>query len=164
MGNQVYFTSSDSCHLFEISKKQEAKEVYKKAAQKKLKNRDGGVVQIGAHIYGHSEPGMWVCQEIKTGNVEWDDRDNFKCASGSLVSADGMLYLFSDEGDVGLALADPTAKDLKLASQFKLPITSKIPGTRRSSSASRTWSHPAIANGHLYLRDHEYIFVFKIAK
>ncbi len=159
-GTRVYATTSDASHSFEIDVKQTAEEKFKKANWKKLKNRDGGVVLVGDHIYGHSEPGMWVCQDFKTGDQAWAERNDFKCDSGSIIAADGMLYLYTDEGKVGLADAD--SKGFNLVSQFKIPEMSKIQPNRQTSKDSRTWTNPAIANGHLYLRDHEFIFAYKI--
>ena len=81
----------------------------------------------------------------------------------TLTSADGMLYLYTDKGEVGLAEADP--KDFNLVSQFKIPQRSKYikgPEARSSSQSSGAWSYPVIANGHLYLRDGELIFCYEI--
>src|SRR5439155_12461291 len=38
-------------------------------SNKQVQNRDGGMVRVGEHLYGHSEVGGWVCQEFKTGKV-----------------------------------------------------------------------------------------------
>ncbi len=161
-GNLVYSTTSDASHCFEIGAKQGAEEKFAKKNWKKLKNRDGGVVLVGDHIYGHSEPGMWVCQEFNTGDQIWSERNDFKCTSGSVIAADGMLYLYTDQGTVGLVDADPKA--FNLVSQFKIAARSNIPQMRQTSKDSLTWANPAIANGHLYVRDHEYIFAYKLTK
>jgi outer membrane protein assembly factor BamB len=163
-GNQIYVTAgyNAGCRLVEINKKQEATEKYPKNKFKKLKNTHGGVVLVGDHIYGHSEPGMWVCQDFKTGNVEWDENVKLKCTSGAITAAEGKLYFYTDDGEVGLVDADP--KGFTLISSFTIPVKSEIPQMRPSSRASRIWAHPVIANGMLYLRDHEYIFAFRIGK
>ena len=164
-GDLVYATSGygGGCHLFEINKKNDtAIEQYAKKIFKKIKNTHGGVVLIGDHIYGHSEPGMWICQEMKIGNVEWDENVQLKGSSGSITAAEGKLYLYSDDGEVGLVDADPKA--FNLVSSFTIPVRSKIPQELPRSRGSKTWAYPVIANGHLYLRDHEYIFAFKITK
>jgi outer membrane protein assembly factor BamB len=161
-GNQVYVTSGygGGCHLFDIGKDQKASEQYAKKTFKKVKNTHGGVVLIGEYIYGHSEPGMWICQEMKTGNIEWDENVQLKCGSGAVTAADGKLYLYTDDGEVGLVDADP--KGFNLVSSFTIPVKSMIPQMRKTSQSSRIWAHPVIANGNLYLRDHEYLFAFKI--
>src|SRR5439155_22000618 len=78
--NLVYVTSGygGGCHLFEITGKDgafKARDLYKPRQQKAVKNTNGGVVLIGDHIYGHSETQTWVCQDLKTGNVKWTERD-----------------------------------------------------------------------------------------
>jgi outer membrane protein assembly factor BamB len=160
--NQVYVTSgfNGGCHLFDIGMDQKTTERYAKKTFKKVKNTHGGVVLIDDHIYGHSEPGMWICQEMKAGNIEWDENVQLKCASGAVTAADGKLYLYTDDGEVGLVNADP--KGFNLVSNFTIPVKSMIPQMRQTSRSSRIWAHPVIANGQLYLRDHEYIFAFKI--
>jgi hypothetical protein len=162
-GNQVYMSSGygGGCHLFDIDKNQTAKEIFKKPIFKKVKNTHGGLVLIDGHIYGHSEPGMWICQEFnKTGAIAWDENLQLKGNSGSITAAEGKLYLYSDEGEVGLVDADPKA--FNLVSSFTIPMKSTIPQKLSTSRSAKMWTHPVIANGHLYLRDHEYIFAFKI--
>lgn len=163
-GNLVYHTTNDSCHLFEINKMQQAKDLYPKKIQRKVKNRDGGVVLVDGHIYGHSETQSWICQDLKTGENSkpdgWREQNKFQCSSGSVVAADGMIYAYTDEGDVGLIEATP--KNFNLISSFTIPEKSKIPANRKTSRSSKMWAHPVIANGVLYVRDHEYIFAFKI--
>lgn len=163
-GNQVYITSgySGGCHLFEIGNNQVAAEKYAKSKWKKVKNTHGGVVEIDGFIYGHSEPGMWVCQNLKDGDVEWSENVALKCASGAITAADGKLYLYTEDGDVGLVDAD--SKAFNLVSGFTIPVKSLIPAMRATSKSSRIWAHPVIANGVLYLRDHEYLFAYKITK
>jgi outer membrane protein assembly factor BamB len=161
-GNQVYMTTNiDGCRLFEIGKDQKATDAYKKTTFRKLRNGHGGVVLVGDCIYGHSEPGAWICQDLKSGAQEWDEPVQLKCnASGSLIAADGMLYLYTDDGRVGLVPANPKA--FNLVSSFDIPVKSNIPRIRPSSGKAQNWTHPALANGVLYLRDHEYIFAFDV--
>ena len=82
------------------------------------------VVLIGDHIYGHSETNMWICQEMKTGELAWYERNRFDCGSGAIVAADGMLYLLTDDGDV--VLVDATPKAFTPISNFKLPAQSVL--------------------------------------
>jgi outer membrane protein assembly factor BamB len=134
--------------------------MYSKKNQKAVKCTHGGVLLIGEHIYGHTEPGAWVCQDFEKGDVSWTERDQLNCKSGSITSAEGLLYLYSDEGDVGLVEADPKA--FKLISSFKVPETSQYPAMRQTSKQAKVWSHPVIANGHLFLRDAEFIYCYDI--
>lgn len=163
-GNLVYVTAGygGGCHTFEIGPGGKVQDLFKKAAQNKVRSVHGGVVLIDGKIYGHTDPGRWICQDLKTGKVEWDDGEALASASGTLIAADGMLYLYSEEGEVGLAKATPQGGALSLVSQFKLPQLSKYPKSRPTSTQSRAWNHPAIADGKLYLRDCEYLYCYVI--
>jgi hypothetical protein len=162
--NLVYVTSGGTpggarCHLFELDKNFKATEQFSKENQKTVKNNHGGVVLIDGFIYGHSYGLGWICQEMKSpGDVIWNEKQAFTCASGSITAADGMLYLYSDKGEVGLV--EPNSKAFKLVRQFMIPEKSKIPQKRTTSRGSKIWTHPVIADGRLHLRDHEFIFCF----
>ena len=52
---------------------------------------------LGDHVYGHSESKGWVCLDLKTGQVAWNEKS--KQQKGSICAADGMLYLRSEAGD-----------------------------------------------------------------
>ena len=159
--NLVYVSTQNGvtgCHLFALDKSFKAKDLYSKANQKVMKNNHGGVVLIGDHVYGHSERSGWVCQEFKTGDQV--SVKTLDAHSTSLTAADGMLYFFTDDGVASLVEATP--KMFTEISSFKLPERSKIPDTRATSRKSKTWAHPVVANGHLYLRDHDLLFCFDV--
>src|SRR5262249_34407184 len=139
----------------------EAKELYKPRNQKAVKDRHGGVVLVGDYVYGHSDPKSWVCQDFKTGEVVWSDRDKLECQSGATSAVDGLLYLYSGEGTAVLRKASP--KGWEEHGRFELPQKSKVSETRRTSQHAKTWAHPVIANGRLYLRDQELLFCFDIS-
>jgi outer membrane protein assembly factor BamB len=144
--------------LFKLTSKDDtttAERVY--TQNKTLVNHHGGVVRIGEHIYGHTDTGnKWVCIEYKNepdGTV-WEDNTLDK---GSLIAADGHLYCYGErKGTCVLVEASP--KGWKETGRFEIPETSKHP--RR---AGAIWAHPVVANGRLYLRDHELLFCYDIA-
>jgi len=159
----VYVTylseSLSNCHRFALDPSFKVKELYSEKSQNALKNNHGGVVLLGDSVYGYSERAGWICQDFKTGKPRWIEREALE-AGGSIISADGLLYLYSDEGE--LVLLEPNPKEWTEISRFKIPETSKTPTTRATSSRSGIWAHPAIANGHLFLRDHELIFCYDV--
>ncbi len=161
--NFVYVTIGDGhgCHRFEIGKNFQPTETYGKKEQKSTKNYFGGVVLIAGKIYGHSEGLGWVCQDLKSGKIVWNERDAFETRSGATMAVGDMLYLLSQEGQVGLVKASREKFDL--VSEFKLPQLSAFPQMRPSSKDSAVWSHPVVANGRLYLRDCELIYCYDIA-
>ena len=68
-----------------------------------------------------------------------------------LTYADGMLYLYTDDGS--MALAKPGDTTLELAGTLKIDE----PGRRQ------TWAHPVVLDGRLYLRHGDGISVYDVA-
>jgi len=165
-GDLVYVTAGygAGCRLLKITGKDgkfEAEEQYSTKAQKSLKNQHGGVVLVGDHVYGHSERLGWVCQDFKTGKNVWEEEAKLECeASGSILAADGCLYLYSDQAEVALLKTTPDGWDEQ--GRFPLPQKSDAPKTRATSSRAQIWTPPVIANGRLYLRDQELLFCFDV--
>ena len=151
--NHVYVTSGYGvgCNLFKVTHEGsqfKAQEVY---ANKDVQNHHGGVILIGEHIYGHSDSKGWVCQEFKTGKIVWQNRGMGK---GSLVYADGHLYLRSEGGKGVVALVEATPESYKETSRFDQP----------DRSNRNSWPHPVIANGKLYLRDQASLLCYDVKK
>lgn len=130
--------------------------VEKIASNKEVQNRDGGMVLVGDHLYGHSERGGWVCQEFKTGKVVWSDAESL--GRGTISAADGRLYCCAEKGGT-VVLVEPSPMEWKEKGRLKLPRESK---QRRPSGG--LWTHPAIAGGKLYIRDQELLLCFDVKK
>ncbi len=162
-GDIVYVTTGNGhgCRAFQFGADLKPVQIIAKANQNKFKNNHGGVVLVDGNIYGHSENSVWACQELKKpGKILWTEKDDLKARSGSIASAEGMLYCLSQEGQVGLVEANPKA--WTKISEFELPEKSKLRETLVTARQSGVWAHPVIANGHLFLRDTELIFCFDI--
>jgi outer membrane protein assembly factor BamB len=161
-GDLVYVTAGENagCNLLKITGAA-AKETYSKPSQKVMNNDHGGVVLVGDHLYGFSDGLGWVCQEFKTGNEIWSERDKLD-GKGSLTCADGHLYLLSDDGEMVLLKVNAQQWDEK--GRFTLPEKSKFranPDVPRAIRAG-VWTHPVVANGRLFVRDQELIFCFAV--
>jgi outer membrane protein assembly factor BamB len=156
----VYATAgySAGCDLLKVSRagdKFEAKQLYSKENRKNMKNQHGGVVLVGDFVYGFSDYQGWVCQKLMTGDNVWENKTN-KVERGSLTCADGYLYCYAEStGEASLVAANPKALDLK--GKFKIPRETKIP-----RQAGHIWTHPVVANGHLFLRDQDLIFCYDV--
>jgi len=112
----------------------------------------GGVVEIDGYIYGsnwlNNGNGNWCCIEWETGKKMWEEHWNCK---GSIVAADGMLYLYDEKkGFVGLAKVTPEKFDL--VSSFQ--VTQGRPGP--------FWAHPVIHDKVLYLRHNNVLMAYDI--
>ncbi|HEY7329898.1 MAG TPA: PQQ-binding-like beta-propeller repeat protein [Gemmataceae bacterium] len=120
-----------------------AKEVYHTNV---LANHHGGVVRIGDAVYGTNNNAL-VCIDFKTGQTKWQDRSVGK---GSIAAADGRLYVRSEDGPVALVDADPAG--YKEEARFKQP----------DRSGKKSWPHPVIAGGRLYLRDWNVLLCYDV--
>ena len=120
----------------------EAREIY---FNRNMRNHYSTSVLIGDYLYGYSSR-ILTCMSFKTGEVAWRDRSVGK---GQIIYADGHLYLLSEDGDVGLVEATPSAYQEK--SRF---------GIGRGDYP--TWALPAIANGKLFLRDQDALYCYNI--
>lgn len=159
-GNLAFFTSGygAGCELIkiEVSDTGDFKATPVYTRNQVLANHHGGIIRMGDHIYGHSDTGnRWVCIDYKE---DATDPVSFhaKFDKGSVVAAEGLLYLYGQsKGTVALVEAGP--KGWVEKGRLEIPQKSKFP--RRSGLI---WTHPVIAGGKLYLRDHELLFCYDI--
>ncbi len=112
---------------------QSAEEVY---FLRKLQSHHGGAVRIGDFVYSNGG-GVLMCIDYSTGDIVWEARSVGK---GSLVAADGMLYVLSEGHQVALVEANP-AKYVEHG-RFKI-----------DSHGRPSWAHPVVCGGRLYIRD-----------
>lgn len=151
--SSVFVTSGYGvgCNMFRVNAaggQFKAAQVY---ANKVMVNHHGGVVRLGEHLYGYSDGKGWVCQEFKTGNMIWSEKS--KLGKGSIAAADGRLYLRNeDNGVVVLLEASPQA--YKECGRLEQPGRSDL----------RSWPHPVIANGKLYLRDQDVLLCYNVKR
>jgi outer membrane protein assembly factor BamB len=151
--NFVYVTTSYGvgCMLVEIADDNSVEKVYD---NKTMKNKHGGVILVGDHLYGYSDDVGWVCQEFKTGKRVWRERGEL--GKGSITYAEGRFYcLGEDEGDV--VLIEESTEGWKEQGRFKL-----APQTKLRKPQGKIWTHPVICDGKLYLRDQDLLFCFNI--
>ncbi len=111
----------------------------------------GGVVLLGNNIYGanhqSSPPDAWVCVDWTTGKTLWTSRWNSR---GSIVSADGMLYIFEEKSG-HVALVKPGNSKLDIVSEFKI-----------TQGEGPFWAHPVINKGRLYIRHGNALMAYNI--
>jgi outer membrane protein assembly factor BamB len=122
---------------------------------KKMQNQHGGVIIHQGAIYGANggnEGGSLVCLELSTGKVLWDERDHpeRRVTKGSILLADGRLYYRTESGTV--LLLEPNPKEYTERGRFEQP----------DRTARPAWAHPVIANGKLYIRDHDLLLCYDV--
>lgn len=128
-----------------------AREVY---FTNRMQNHHGGMIVVDGCLYGANggnSGGYLVCLDFMTGNVLWDERRSERRApKGSVAFADGRLYYRTEEGT--MLLIEPNAQQYIERGRFEQPERSRNPA----------WAHPVIANGRLYLRDHDLLLCYEI--
>ncbi len=121
---------------------QQAEEVY---FERKFQCHHGGIVKIGDYMYSNAG-GALTCMKFKTGEIIWQARSSGK---GSLIAADGMLYLLGEGHEV--ALAEATPEEYREHGKFKL-----------QEHGRPAWAHPVISDGVLYIRDQKSLTAYDI--
>ncbi|MGH9314382.1 MAG: PQQ-binding-like beta-propeller repeat protein [Vicinamibacterales bacterium] len=119
-----------------------AKELYFTAD---MRTHHNTAVLVGDHMYGFSSS-ILTAMKFDDATVAWKNRSVGK---GSLVAAEGQLYLFGENGVAGLADATPQAYRERGRFQIK---SGNLP----------TWTHPVVSDGRLYLRDQDSIYAYDV--
>jgi hypothetical protein len=112
-----------------------------------MRNHHSSSVLVGDHLYGFSSA-ILTALRFADGVPAWKDRSVGK---GSLVFAEGHLYLFSENGVVGLA--DATPSGYRETGRFTI-----------QPAGLPTWAHPIISGGRLYIRDQDTIYAYDVKK
>ena len=111
-----------------------------------LGHQMGHVMKFGDYIYGPGERTNWYCVDWRTGKIMYS---NNSLAVGNIIAADGMLYIYSDRGE--MALVKPNHEKFEIVSRFNVPL-----GTETH------WAHPSIHKGVLYIRHGNTLMAYKI--
>jgi outer membrane protein assembly factor BamB len=119
-----------------------------KWADKTLDCQMQGTVLIDGYIYGTAQSANkgLVCLEWKTGKPMWNAP---AVGMGVVVAADGMLYVYGQDGTMHLVKPNPAA--FEPVSQFTI-----------SEGTNEHWAHPTIANGRLYIRHGDVLLAYDI--
>lgn len=144
---RVFFTSAYNTGgaQFELTvngPKMNSRETY---FVKEMDNHHGGVVLVSDAIYGFGG-NVLACVDWNTGDVKWRERSVGK---GAVISANGDLYLLSENNVVGLAVASPEG----YVERGRFRIEDK---------GRPSWAHPAISDGKLYIRNQDALMVYDI--
>jgi outer membrane protein assembly factor BamB len=150
IGDRVFFSASyDTGALLIRLKKDGADEVWDD--EDVMQNHYGTCLHRDGFLYGfhgRQETGASLrCIDLKTKKVRWT-REQFGC--GSMVLAEGHLFILTERGDLVLAEATPNGyREKARASVFHaLPCRAQI----------------AMANGRLYARDESRLVCFDLKK
>jgi outer membrane protein assembly factor BamB len=100
----------------------------------------------GEHLYGFDNTTL-KCISVGDGSVAWAKRGFGK---GSVIAADGLLFVLSDDGVLALVEATPSAFTEKGRTQALKP------------EGGRAWTAPALSDGRVYVRNHAEIVAYDV--
>ena len=111
----------------------------------RFKNHYSTSIYLEGFIYGFDNA-LLKCIDAGSGEQKWVKRGFGK---GSLVMAEGRLYVLSDRGV--LALVEATSESFKETSRFQ-------------ALTGKSWTAPTISGGRIYLRNLEQMASYPIKK
>jgi outer membrane protein assembly factor BamB len=120
---------------------------------KDLQNHHGGMILVGDYLYcghGHNS-GLPICVDFTTGKTVWGPNRGAGDGSAAIVYADDHLYFRYENGVIALVEATPDGYRLK--GKFNM-----------ATQNGKSWPHPVIVDGRLYLRDQKSLLCYDIKK
>ena len=111
---------------------------------REMKNRFSSSVLHDGYLYGFDEK-TFKCVVAATGETKWRERG---LDHGSLVYADGQLYVLGEQGILVLVEASPA--EYRERARFQ-------------AFTGRTWTPPTLASGRLYVRDEHELVALNVA-
>jgi hypothetical protein len=100
----------------------------------------------GDHLYGFDNTTL-KCISVKDGSIAWAKRGLGK---GSLIEADGLLMVLSDDGRLLLVEANPASYTEKGSVQALKP------------EGGRAWTPPTLSGGRVYVRNHAELVAYDV--
>ncbi len=119
-----------------------------------LPNDIGGQVLVGEYLYGTNAEGGLMAVEFSTGKILWRAEG---IGSGSVLYADGRLYIHGENGDV--ALVEATPEGYREKGRFTPQDQPK-----HINDMEKAWAYPVVANGRLYIRDLTTLWCYDISQ
>jgi len=150
-GRDIFLSKGYDYRNVMVEMSEDGKSATEKWSNMTLDNHHHGLIELDGFIYGSNwesnSKGKWVCMNWESGEVKYEtDWIN----KGALVYADGMFYVMEEKsGTVGLI--NPKPDGFEVVSSFKL-----------NGGTGPFWSHPFIADGKIYLRHGDVLFVYNI--
>ena len=119
----------------------------------KIQNHHGGMILLGDYVYmgNKHKNGFPLCIDMLGGAVVWEPGRGPGSGSAAILYADGHLYFRYEDGT--MALIEATPDEYRLKGHFKV-----------ASIRGKSWPHPVISGGRLYLRDQEVLMCYDVSK
>jgi outer membrane protein assembly factor BamB len=120
--------------LFDVTKDGDSWSAEERWRSMRLKSKFGAFLLRDSHVFGLDENYL-ACLDVSSGDRMWKGD---KYGYGQLLLIDDVILIMAESGDVAFVKADPA--EFKEIGRFK-------------ALEGKTWNHPVIANGRLYVRN-----------
>lgn len=169
-GNRLFLTSFyDGAYMFRLAQDRLALEPIWRRVGRSERRTDAlhstistPIIQ-GDYIYGVDSYGQFRCLEADTGDRVWEDLTvvpEARWATAHMVRNGERVWIFNDQGELIIAKLSPQGFHEISRAKLLEPTTGQLP-----RGEGVTWSHPAYANGHIFVRnDRELVCVDLRAK
>jgi outer membrane protein assembly factor BamB len=141
----IYYVAGDGNGAVKLELSPDGKNITEIWSNATVKNNFNGFVKIGNYLFSTDKAQKLKCIDTNTGMVT----DSLQINKGSLIAADGMLYCYSDNGEINL---------IKLAGT-KMEVVGKM---KCNLGTNEHFSHPVIQNGVLYIRHGKALMAYEI--
>lgn len=132
-------------HLLQVEVEEGKARVQEIWSEPSFRNHFSSPVVDGDHIYGFDNATL-KCIGLTDAGLAWAKRGLGK---GSLIAADGHLYVLSDSGKLLLVRATPEA-------YREMGSIQALEG--------RSWTAPTLSGGRIYLRNHSEMVAYDVKK
>jgi outer membrane protein assembly factor BamB len=150
-GNYVFISSAygKGCALLEVTRRADgslrAGRVYE---HNRMRNHFASSVRLGDCLYGFDKTDL-VCMDVRTGRVVWRQKGFRTFGKGTLLVADGHLFILGEDGTLTVAEATPAGYHPKAS--YRVFV-------------NKCWTVPALSRGRLYVRDESEIVCLDLRK
>jgi len=145
---KLFYSSGygEGATLFQIvERKQELDTIY---TNKDFDCKISGLIVYNGTVFGVTDKRkIWAGIDINSGETKFTSRD---LKPGSFILADNKFYIFSDVGEVALAI--PSKNGFNIVSKFNIP----------AENVKMAFAHPVIHNDILYIRYNSNMWLYKI--
>jgi outer membrane protein assembly factor BamB len=144
----IYYAEGDGNCGVKLNLSKNGTKITEVWRNKKFDSYMGGIIKSGNYLYGCSSSKPQILAiDAETGVLT----DSLKIGSGTLISADNMLYYYNQKGD--MMLLSYNQGKMEMVSSFRI-----------TKGTLQHFSHPVINKGILYLRHGSVLMAFDIRK
>lgn len=115
---------------------------------KAIKPYFNDLVIYDGHLYGFDTGGFFTCVNLDDGKAQWRER-GYGSGQVLLLADQGLLLVMAETGEVALVEAKPG--ELKELGRFK-------------AFEDKTWNHPVVAHGKLFVRNGAEMACYQLTK